>query len=102
MSTRVCLFALATLAPFAVAANERHLTYTYESAVLPQGARELEVWSTARLGREQRYARFDERVEFEVGLTDRLQTSFYLNFNAISQRVNESLLTESQFTGVSS
>jgi hypothetical protein len=64
---------------FTASANERHFTYTYETAVLPPGAREVEVWSTGRLMREQRSTRFDERVEFEVGLTERLQTALYLN-----------------------
>src|SRR5262245_34530149 len=63
--------------------NERHFTYTYESAVLPAQAKEIEVWTTPRLGRDDYYARFDQRLEFEVGLTDRLQTSLYLNWNAI-------------------
>jgi hypothetical protein len=88
--------------PFTSSANERHFTYTYESAVLPPGAREVEVWSTARLGREGRYTRFDERVEFEVGLTERLQTSLYLNFNSVSQRVGEEIQSTTNFDGISS
>src|SRR4051794_20626531 len=76
------LIAVPALAlPGRASANERHFTYTYESAVLPQGARELEVWTTARLGRHQYFAQFDHRLEFEVGLTPRLQTSLYLNFS---------------------
>jgi hypothetical protein len=70
------------LVPRPAAANERHLTYTYETATLPEGAKELEVWTTARVGRHQDYVGLDHRVEFEVGLTDRLQTSFYLNFSS--------------------
>ena len=38
------VFALVSLVAAAPArANDRHMTYTYESAVLPQGGRELEV-----------------------------------------------------------
>jgi hypothetical protein len=99
---------VAVLAARPAAANERHFTYTYESAVLPQGGRELEVWTTPRLGRESYYARFDQRVEFEVGLTGRLQTAFYLNFNAITEtRLAAAGLPDSrestvEFAGVSS
>lgn len=63
-------------------ANERHFTYTYESATLPRGAKELEVWTTWRGGRDRFFSGFDHRVEFEVGVTDRLQTSLYINFSS--------------------
>jgi len=84
MHHRLVPFALfaCLLVPRAAAANERHLTYTYETATLPEGAKELEVWTTARVGRHDDYVGLDHRVEFEVGLTNRLQTSFYLNFSA--------------------
>lgn len=65
-------------------ANERHFTYTYESATLPQGAREVEIWTTSRLGRNGYYSRFDQRLEFEVGVTDRLMTSLYLNGKTVA------------------
>src|SRR6516162_9438009 len=61
--------------PVAVAANERHFTYTYESAVLPPGAKEIEVWATGGFGRNEYYAQLDQRLEFEVGLTERLMTA---------------------------
>lgn len=80
--TAAFLALVAGALPRAAAANERHLTYTYESATLPQGAKELEVWTTSRVGRHQDFVGFDHRVEFEVGLTSKLQTSFYLNFSA--------------------
>ncbi len=87
--------------PVTSSANERHFTYTYESAVLPPGAREVEVWSTARLGREGLYTRFDERVEFEVGLTEHLQTSLYLDFNSVTQRMGGELQSTTNFDGIS-
>jgi hypothetical protein len=84
-------------------ANERHFTYTYESAVLPTGAREIEVWTTPRIGREDYYVRFDERLEFEVGLTDQLMTAFYLNWTAITADVApDTRESDTEFTGVSS
>jgi hypothetical protein len=42
-----------------------------------RGAREIEIWTTARLGREAFFARFDQRLELAVGLTDRLMTAVY-------------------------
>jgi hypothetical protein len=106
------LFALAAVAavamPFALAANpahanERRFTYTYESNTLAKGAREVEVWSTWRKGRDSFYSRLDQRIEFEWGLTDRLQTAVYLNFSG--QTVNNgmgALASSYETQGVSS
>jgi hypothetical protein len=96
----LALFACAL--PRLASANERHLTYTYESAVLPEGAKELEVWTTSRVGRHGYFAAFDHRLEFEVGLTGRLQTSFYLNFTAQTAEVGGMKSSDLEFGGVSS
>jgi hypothetical protein len=93
--------------PGAAFANERRFTFNYETGVLPPGVRELEVWSTARLGREERFTRFDERLEFEVGLTDRLMTSLYLNLTSETAAVpaetgGRELESELEFEGISS
>ena len=84
-------------------ANDRHFGYTYETAVLPPGQRELEVWNTWRSGRDSYYSRFDHRLEFEVGLTGQLMTAFYLNFHGITEQ-NAEDVRESHFAydGVSS
>jgi hypothetical protein len=66
------LVGAALSAPLPVLANERHFTYTYESAVPPPGGRELELWSTFRNDRTGYYSRLDQRAEFEVGISDRL------------------------------
>lgn len=84
------------------AGNERHFTYAYESAVLPPGVRELEVWTTAGLGNNGYSARFDERMEYEVGLTERLQTSLYLNFSGYSLRDGNGFNEGMVWRGVSS
>lgn len=75
---------LLTAAAFAspALANERHFTLLYESAVLPVGARELEYWATPRFGRDGFFMQLDHRLEFEVGVADRLQTAVYLNVAA--------------------
>ena len=94
---------LLALAPLAARANERHFTYSYETAVLPPGAREIEMWTTLRAGRDAgRYVAFEHRGEFELGLTDRLQTSLYLNFSTVSQEVVPGqLATSTRFDSVS-
>jgi len=103
MHHRLVLAVLAgVFLPCAAAANERHLTYTYESAVLPQGAKELEVWTTSRVGRHSYFAAFDQRLEFEVGLTAQLQTSIYLNFSALTAETMGVKSSQFEFGGVSS
>lgn len=84
-------------------ANHRLFTYTYETAVLPQDARELELWTTWRGGRDRYYSAFDHRLEFEIGLTDQLMTAFYLNFGAVTAETPFGLReTSFDYQGVSS
>lgn len=100
------LTALSLLGAMPSGANERHFTYTYESAVLPPGEREVELWSTYRTGRHDLYVRLDHRAEFEFGVTDRLMTAFYLNWQDIAQEnpatVPPSIAKEFEFKGISS
>jgi len=64
-------------------ANERRFTTTYESLTLPKGVREIEPWTTISLPRAAGEGiSMKQRMEVEVGLTDRLLTSFYLNWSA--------------------
>lgn len=60
-------------------AQDRQFVRNYQSSVLPKGAMDLEIWSTFRTGREYFYQRLQNRMEFEIGLTDKLQTAFYVN-----------------------
>ncbi|MBS4028085.1 MAG: hypothetical protein KGZ58_05535 [Ignavibacteriales bacterium] len=62
-------------------ANERKFSYTYETGVLPPGARELEIWNTIRSGKADYFKRIDQRIEFEVGVATNVQTAFYLNYS---------------------
>ena len=78
----MAVLGLAALAGTSAGASERHFTFTYESAVLPPGKWELEPWNTFRLGKEDYFARLDTRLEAELGLSDRLQTSLYLNLSS--------------------
>jgi hypothetical protein len=87
-SLRAALAALTAtalaLAPSAARANERHFAFTHESATLPQGTVELEPWITMHGFRNSQYMQFDERLEFEGGLTDRLMGAFYLNSTQVT------------------
>lgn len=99
----VLLAAVSALVAGPAPANERHFTYTYETAVLPPGGRELEIWTTPRIGREDFHIRFDQRMEFEVGLTERLMTAFYLNASATNTKVTPGVREHDwEFEGVSS
>ncbi len=82
-------------------ASQRRFAYTYESGVLNRGQVELEPWTTFRIGKEDYYSRIDQRVEFEVGLSHRLQTSFYLNMSAVTAQQDSSLGTEFEWGGFS-
>jgi hypothetical protein len=84
------------------AASERHFTYTYESGVLRPGGREIEPWSTFRLGRSDFYSRLDTRLEAELGLTDRLQTSLYLNLEAVAADTPLGRASSTELVGISS
>jgi hypothetical protein len=65
--------------PGSARANDRHFAWTYESASLPQGHAEIEPQVTARYGRSNWFGSLEYRLEFEVGLTDRLLAAVYLN-----------------------
>lgn len=68
-------------------ATERRFTYTYESATLGAGEREIEPWTTLRLGRTEYYRAIDNRLELEFGITDRLMTAWYLNLSSATADV---------------
>ncbi|MBI2967786.1 MAG: hypothetical protein HYY40_08230 [Bacteroidetes bacterium] len=59
--------------------QDRHFGRLYDTPTLPKGGFDIEIWNTYRAGRENLYNRLDQRAEFEVGLTDKLQTAIYLN-----------------------
>lgn len=70
-------------------AQDRIFTYAYQSTVLNKGQRELEVWNTLRLGKQDYFSRLDNRTEFEIGLGGNLQTSFYLNLTTATKTIIE-------------
>ena len=79
---RAGLFFLLLAIMLPVVAQDRIFTYTYESRVLGTGQKEIEVWNTLRMGRNDFYARYDHRTEFEIGLGKNFQTAFYLNLTS--------------------
>lgn len=83
-----------------VSANERHFTYTYETATLPAGAIELEPWVTMRMFRDDYYVRFDQRLEFEVGITDTVQSALYLNMSGIAAEQGDQLSKVFKYRGM--
>lgn len=60
-------------------AQDRLFNYTYQSAVLNKGEKEIEVWMSILEGKENYYRQIRNRVEYEVGLGSNLQTAFYVN-----------------------
>lgn len=102
--SRTLLACAAIVLPAAASAAERHFTYTYESSVLAPGEREVEIWTTYRRGRAGGlYSALDNRLEYEVGLTERLQTAFYINTSSETVQVSATETeTEAEFKGVSS
>jgi hypothetical protein len=69
-------------------ANERKFTYTYETSVLPQGAREIELWNTYQTGKPYFYRELNQRMEYEFGLGGNLMTSLYMNYEWTAADVN--------------
>ena len=63
-------------------ANERRFAYTYETPVLPAGAVEMEPWTTLVDPGDTTDLQFRHRLEFELGVTNRLMTALYLNWSA--------------------
>lgn len=60
-------------------ADENMFGYVYGADTLPKGANEVYLWVTQRSGKGKgTYEATDVQVEFEHGITDRLQASLYL------------------------
>ena len=74
----------------ALLAQDRYFTWTYESTTLPRGSIDLEPWFTFYSGRENFYNKYETRIEFETGLTDKVQTALYLNTKYETKAVTDS------------
>lgn len=96
----LCLLLLINVVVFPSSAitQDRIFTYTYQSSVLNPGQRELEPWTTFRIGKKDFYRRIDNRIEFETGLVRNLQTSFYLNSTTASAAGDSSIHTDTELS----
>jgi hypothetical protein len=66
-------------------AGESPFGYVYTTDTHPRGEREFEQWLTRRHGQSRGdYDLWQARTEFEYGITDRLQTALYLNYDHVS------------------
>ncbi len=95
-------FLVAAFASLSSYSQDRQFVHTYQSTNLAKGSRDFEVWTTIRMGKESFYRAIDERLEFEIALTDRLQTAIYLNAThkafAVKGDSTGAINTESEFS----
>lgn len=98
--TKISTIVLFSVLVLSVSAQDRLFTYTYQSGVLNKGQREIEVWNTLRTGKDEYFSRHDIRTEYELGLGNNLQTSFYLNMTSITngERATKTLTTEHELS----
>ena len=93
MKNLTCIFCMILMfifvLPISGRANERRFGYTYETSVLPLGAKEIEIWNTDRRGRDYFYNRLDQRIEYEFGVAKNLMSAFYLNYTSKTKDDNE-------------
>lgn len=96
----LCLLAL-SLAASTASASSRRFTYAYETAVLNPGDLDLEPWTTARIGRDQYFQRYDHRLELETGVVKNLQMAWYLNLSTTAADTAAGRETSSSLQGFS-
>ncbi|MCX8057268.1 MAG: hypothetical protein N3F03_06665 [Ignavibacteria bacterium] len=83
------VIALNFIVSFNLHADRRYFARSYTSYTLPANALELEIWNTGKIGKDAGYFyRWQPRVEFEYGVTDRLTTSIYFNFDETRSKNN--------------
>jgi len=89
-SISVSLILLIAILPNKLNADVKNFGRSYTSYTLPANALEIEFWQTGRIDKGiGSYFRWQPRIEIEYGLTDRLTTSFYLNFNEVRSYDNQ-------------
>jgi len=79
MKKSILIASFLLLSSMSLLAQDRVFNYTYQSAVLNKGEKELEVWTTVLQGKTDYYREIQNRVEYEIGLGSNLQTAFYIN-----------------------
>lgn len=83
-------------------ADRRYFARSYTSYTLPANALELEIWNTGKIQKDFGYFyRWQPRVEFEYGVTDKLTTSIYFNFDETRSKNNNYPSKSFSFTSTS-
>jgi len=79
----LALSALVLISSFgSVYADKKKFARSYSAATLPAGALEMELWQTGKFEKDAGYFyRWQPRFELEYGITDRLSSSLYFNFD---------------------
>jgi hypothetical protein len=67
--------------------QDRVFARTYQSNVLGKNNKDLEIWNTYSFGRDYFYTKLQQRFEFEIGLSNKLQTSVYINREQVSRGI---------------
>lgn len=89
MKTTKYILLIIVFAFFTIKADRRYFSRTYLANTLPANSLEMEIWNTGKFGKNSGYYyRFQPRIEFEYGVTDKLTTSMYFNFNQITSAEN--------------
>lgn len=84
---------LLTIFPNILHGNERRFAYTYQSAVLPAGVRELELCNTFRSGKDLYFRALDRRLEFEFGVSNNLMSALYVNYDNSNQLTDGKIIS---------
>ena len=77
------LFLLSFLMINSALADQNYFNYSYDTEVLPKGKWQLYQWMTHRGGKiDGNYNAQDHQTEFEYGITNNLQASYYLMYGS--------------------
>lgn len=76
---KIILASILLMSTMSLLAQDRIFNYTYQSAVLNKGEKEIEVWTTILSGKDNYYREIQSRIEYEIGLGSNLQAAFYIN-----------------------
>lgn len=83
-------------------ADRRYFARSYTSYTLPAKTLELEIWNTGKIQKDAGYFyKWQPRIEFEYGVTDKLTASIYFNFEEVRSMNNSYQSKSLSFTSTS-
>lgn len=83
-------------------ADRRYFARSYTSYTIPAKALELEIWNTGKIEKDSGYFyRWQPRVEIEYGVTDKLTSAIYFNFDETRTQNNSYRSKSFSFSSVS-